>query len=175
MTYHARRIKEKVDGTTLYKPIQADPTVRNRNERDGVSYRDYFLQISGIWLDEANNNLLDGIDRVRDFMYLGKLKFFTSCINLKEEAGDYVWRKDKNGITLDDPVDRKNHLMDALRYLCMALPINLRDCYISRSKEVNNKNNLLERLQPDTNIDDFLRGVDDGIGGAFGLGNFDMN
>ena len=98
MTYHARRIREMVMGHKLYKPIVADPTVRNKNERDGVSYRDYFFNVSGLWLEEGNNAIFDGIERVRDFMYEGKLKIFTSCVNLKHEGENYLWKKDENGI-----------------------------------------------------------------------------
>ena len=172
ITYHGRRVKEKIDGTEMYKPIQADPSVRNKSDRDGVSYQDYFYQTSGVWLAEGNNAILDGIDRVRDFMYMGKLKFFTSCVNMKEEAGDYVWKKDKEGLSQDVPVDRRNHLMDALRYLCMGLPLDLKDCYISKGNLINTKDTLINRLKPDTNIDDLL-GLDEG--GAFGLGAFNMN
>lgn len=175
ITYHARRIKEKIDGTTMYKSIQADPSVRNKSDRDGVSYRDYFYQVSNIWLEEANNSILDGIEKTRDMMYLGKLKFFTSCVNLKEEAGDYVWKKDKDGIIQDNPVDKKNHLMDALRYLCMALPMNLKDCYMTVKKDIKIKDNLLDRIRPDTDIDGLLNGFDDGDGGAYGIGLYDMN
>lgn len=169
VTYHGRRVKEMIDGTEMYKPIQADPSVRNKSDRDGVSYQDYFYQTSGVWLAEGNNSILDGIDRVRDFMYMGKLKVFTSCVNIKEEAGDYVWKKDKDGTTQDNPVDRRNHLMDALRYMCMGLPMDLRDCYISKQKLINTKETILDRIKPDTNIDDLLSMNE---GGAFGLGAF---
>lgn len=173
ITYHGRRVKEKIDGTKLYKPIQADPSVRNKSDRDGVSYQDYFYSTCGVWLDEANNSILDGIDKVRDFMYLGKLKFFPNCVNMKEEAGDYVWKVNKDGTTQDLPVDRRNHLMDALRYLVMCLPFNLKDCYVEKGQmQFNTKDNLLSRLKPDTNIDELL---DDDYGGAFGLNGFNMN
>lgn len=176
ITYHARRIKEKIDGTKMYKAIQADPSVRNKSDRDGVSYQDYFYQVSGVWLAEGNNNILDGIDRTRDFMYMGKLKFFTSCVNLSEEAGNYVWKKDKDGLSQDIPVDRNNHLMDALRYLCMGLPIDLRDCYMQQGGVPNTKDTLITRLRPDTDIDELLN--DSGVsafGGAFGFGTFNMD
>lgn len=173
ITYHARRIKEKIDGFELYKPIQADPSVRNKSDRDGVSYQDYFYKVSGIWLAEGNNSILDGIDKVRDFMYTGKLKFFTSCVNLKEEADNYVWKHDKDGFTQDVPVDRKNHLMDALRYLCMGLPFDLKDCYVAKGTAMSTKDTLISRLRPDTDVEDLFR--EDGKGGAFGVGTFNMN
>ena len=175
ITYHGRRVKEKIDGTRMYKPIIADPSVRNKSDRDGVSYQDYFYQVSGIWLSEGNNNILDGIDRTRDFMYMGKLKFFTNCVNLKEEAGNYVWKKNKDGFTEDIPIDRFNHLMDALRYMCMALPVDLKECYIADSNSEYTKDTLISRLRPDTNIDDLLNYGTSDYGGAFGLNAFNMN
>lgn len=40
----------------------------------------------------------------------------TSCVNMRNELTLYQWRKDKNGNSLRDPVDKNNHLIDALRY-----------------------------------------------------------
>lgn len=173
ITYHARRIKEMTDGVPMYKGIQADPSVRNRNDRDGVSYQQYFYQVSGIWLEEGNNVIMDGIDRVKDFMYMGKLKFFTSCVNMKEEAGNYLWKVNKDGIQEDTPIDRNNHLMDALRYLCMGLPLNFKECYnIGKPINSEGKDTLISRLRPDTDISDI---ISDGEGGVYGLGMYDID
>ena len=54
-------------------------------------------------------------------MYFGKLKFFSSLNNLKFEAINYVY-PDKNINTNDKPVDRHNHLWDAIRYIIARLP-----------------------------------------------------
>lgn len=123
MSYHAIHIKPYIEGFDKYKPIQADPSIRSRNERDGESYQSYFYRISGIWLEPANNAIDIGIEKVRDYMYLGKLKIFSSCDNLKGEAGKYVYMPlDSNHP--DKPVDRFNHLMDCLRYMISPLPSN---------------------------------------------------
>lgn len=169
MTYHARRIKEMVVGLPLYKNIISDPSVRNKNDRDGVSYRDYFYNLSGLWLEEGNNSIFDGIERVRDFMYQGKLKVFTSCTNLKSEAQKYLWKKDKNGISKDEPTEKENHLMDAMRYMIMALPDDLRECTFNK-KENNTKYSILDRLKL-SQSSDF---EDDGEGGVYGMGYYNM-
>ena len=162
-----------VDGYSMYKGIQADPSVRNKSDRDGVSYQQYFYQVSGIWLEEGNNAILDGIDRVRDFMYMGKLKFFASCVNMKEEAGNYVWKVAKDGTQEDIKKKKKNHLMDALRYLCMGLPFDFKDCYkVSKNTLIESKDTFINRLKPDTDISDLL-GINDG--GAYGIGMYSMN
>lgn len=38
------------------------------------------------------------------------------CQNFKNEIQEYHWAEDKYGNTLDRPVDKNNHLLDALRY-----------------------------------------------------------
>lgn len=38
------------------------------------------------------------------------------CQNAKNELQQYKWKEDKSGNVLDEPVDRMNHLIDALRY-----------------------------------------------------------
>lgn len=38
------------------------------------------------------------------------------CQNMRNELQQYQWRQDKNGNSLPVPVDKNNHLIDALRY-----------------------------------------------------------
>ena len=41
----------------------------------------------------------------------------SKCVNHRNEFASYKWKEDrKTGETLDEPVDRDNHLIDALRY-----------------------------------------------------------
>ena len=61
MSYHAKQVKEKLRGLKLFMPIQADPSVRQRSERDGISYADYFVRLSGLWLEPGNNDILYGL------------------------------------------------------------------------------------------------------------------
>lgn len=122
MTYHGQHISEKVNGLQLYMPIQADPSIRNRNERDGDTYQTYFQKISGIYLAPGNNDIDAGIDKVRDYIYLGKIKFFSTLEHTREEAINYIYEEEK-----DKPLDRFNHLMDCLRYSIAPLPQNPND------------------------------------------------
>ena len=171
ITYHARRIREKVMNVPTYKGIIADPSVRNRNDRDGVSYRDYFYNVSGLWLEEGNNSIFDGIERVRDFMYQGKLKVFTSCVNMNQEAQKYQWKKTKDGISKDEPTEKDNHLMDAMRYMVMALPYDLREVDPKKSEDLRTQS-ILDKIKLNSYKEDF---PDDGEGNVFGVGYFDMN
>jgi hypothetical protein len=108
-------------GFTFYHNLQADPTVRQRNDRDGISYADYFFKLSDVILEPARNDIDFGIEKVRDYLHSGKLKVFTTCQNLRKEAQKYVFQERKFNVN-DKPVDKDNHLMDALRYMIVKLP-----------------------------------------------------
>jgi len=59
------------------------------------------------------NSILHGIDLIK------RSNFFIheSSTNLETELLSYVWKTDKNGNNLDEPVDASNHLIDPLRYV----------------------------------------------------------
>jgi phage terminase large subunit len=38
------------------------------------------------------------------------------CINMRNELSQYKWKEDAGGNALKVPVDKNNHLIDALRY-----------------------------------------------------------
>ena len=57
----------------------------------------------------------------------------TKCQNFKNEIQAYQWEKDKYGNSLRRPVDRDNHLMDALRYATETLQIG---AYAGATKRV---------------------------------------
>ena len=123
--FHGDKIKAYVDTYEFLFPIQADPSVQKRNDRDGVSYADYFKKVSnGVRLEPGNNDLLYGIEKVRDYLYNGKLKIFNSCLKLINEASKYTYKDSDNRNTNDKPIDKDNHLMDAMRYMVARLPKN---------------------------------------------------
>jgi len=51
-----------------------------------------------------------------DFIRRHKINIHPSCINFLNEIQQYSYEKDKNGNTLETPIDMNNHLIDALRY-----------------------------------------------------------
>lgn len=70
------------------------------------------LNRSGLWVQEANKSVWDGIQFVK-----GKKLYITkNSINLLKEIKSYKWMKDKNGIVLEKPVKFKDDGMDAGRY-----------------------------------------------------------
>ena len=59
------------------------------------------------------NSILHGIDLIK------RSNFFIheNSTNLETELLNYVWKTDKNGNNLDEPMDSSNHLIDPLRYV----------------------------------------------------------
>jgi len=56
-----------------------------------------------------------GIDLLKD----RKVYYTKQSTNIKEEVRNYIWLQDKNGKSLNKPIDDFNHLMDAIRYVAM--------------------------------------------------------
>ncbi len=90
------------------------------NHQTGKSYQESFLRLSGVFLQHSQLPIQTGIDIVREYMYQGKIKFFSSCTKLKEEASKYTYREATSTRGIDDvPIDKFNHLMDCLRYIAV--------------------------------------------------------
>jgi phage terminase large subunit len=74
---------------------------------------------------ELNNNGVSasGAKKGKDSIHFGiqwlqqrTIVIDKSCINLRNELQQYHWKKDAGGNSLPVPVDKNNHLIDALRY-----------------------------------------------------------
>jgi phage terminase large subunit len=57
---------------------------------------------------EVNNGI--------DFLKSKKIYIFEECVNTIKEIKNYVWKTDKNGNILDEPVKFQDHAMDGMRY-----------------------------------------------------------
>jgi phage terminase large subunit len=66
----------------------------------------------GFNVHNAIKKIQQGIDAVKSV----KLFINDYSENLKEELINYHWKKNKAGQLLDEPVDKFNHLLDAMRY-----------------------------------------------------------
>jgi phage terminase large subunit len=59
------------------------------------------------------DQILAGIDQIKRH----NLFIHRNSLNLQMELNSYVWKSDKNGNNLDEPEDKNNHIIDALRYI----------------------------------------------------------
>ena len=61
------------------------------------------------------NSIITGIDILKRF----KINVTKRSVNLIRELKNYKWKEDAMGKSMNQPVDKFNHAIDALRYVCM--------------------------------------------------------
>ena len=61
------------------------------------------------------DSVVNGIETIKRY----KCFIEESSLNLIKEKNNYKWREDKDGKTLNQPIDAWNHGLDAMRYVCM--------------------------------------------------------
>lgn len=112
-----------------------DPSTQSVRGQKGVSDFDTYLEHlpKDFPLSPANNAVRPGIDRVKSYLKVDekrnkpRIYIFDTCHNLIEEIAQYRWKEqshhlaDKANIK-EEPVKRKDHAVDALRYMIMGLP-----------------------------------------------------
>lgn len=69
-------------------------------------------KVNAVAAEKGKGSINHGIQWLRQ----QKIIVDVNCQNHKNEFTKYKWKEDKNGLVLPVPVDRDNHLMDALRY-----------------------------------------------------------
>ena len=63
-----------------------------------------------------------GPDSIRlgiDIMKRHKLFVLKDSLNAQKEFRNYRWEVDRNGVQLNKPIDHTNHIIDAVRYVCI--------------------------------------------------------
>ena len=85
-------------------------------------------------------------------MYLGRIKFFEDIgDDIKDEFRNYTYSMDKDTHSYTDkPIDRWNHLMDSLRYVCMRLPENTKGMVTYAQPVFNEEGNGAFTYNPST-------------------------
>jgi phage terminase large subunit len=61
---------------------------------------------------KGKDSVMHGIQFIQNY----KIVIHPKCVHFIEEINNYVYDKDREGNTLNKPIDEFNHLMDAMRY-----------------------------------------------------------
>jgi phage terminase large subunit len=61
----------------------------------------------------------DSIKNSIDILKRYKINVTRSSVNLRNELNRYKWRIDRSGKTINEPIDKWNHLIDPLRYVAL--------------------------------------------------------
>lgn len=67
-------------------------------------------------VNDADNEVIDGIHFVRMLLSNGTIKVVRKCTNLISEFQSYVWDKKATEKGIDKPLKENDHALDALRY-----------------------------------------------------------
>lgn len=113
----------------LAYPHQCDPRGRNSDQVSGQSWIEAYRE-RGLFMQPAvdceGNSLAPTILKVQEYANSGKLKFFNTLRKLRDSMSKYRYPKrdvedaDKN--QGEKPMDKYNHLPDALRYMLSLFP-----------------------------------------------------
>lgn len=114
----------------LHLPL-IDPSADKRSKTTGRTYKQQLQLEHGIVTKKAVNNIEDGIQRVKNMMYSGMLVFFNDLKETLREGCEYRYptleERNKNKNLGEKPLDKDNHLMDCLRYICQEVPYDYLD------------------------------------------------
>lgn len=114
----------------LYETGLTNPAIAGKFPVLGISMHDTIIADSaepksiteinnfGYFLEPAQkgpDSVLNSIDIVKRYA----LNVTRDSVNLRKELNTYKWRTDKNGKTINEPVDFMNHLIDPLRYVAL--------------------------------------------------------
>lgn len=75
----------------------------------------------GLYVDKANNDVLDGIRFTASLLTQEKIKFNSVCENTIKEFSAYIWDKKASDKGEDKPIKSNDHAMDAVRYFCYTI------------------------------------------------------
>ena len=122
--YHAKVILDRRYNLRTLPLLDPSAFARNRSEGERMySVADEFSE-NGITCMPAQNDVLGGINRVKEYFQKNELFIFETCRNLIKELETYRW-KDRKRLDLnapEEPVKMNDHAVDALRYFILSRP-----------------------------------------------------
>lgn len=80
------------------------------------------LRQRGIYVCEADNDVLDGIRRMSVLIKRRELLVNERCSGFLDEIGTYIWDEKAAARGEEKPVKQSDHAMDSCRYFCNYLP-----------------------------------------------------
>ncbi|HEX6971995.1 MAG TPA: terminase family protein [Limnochordia bacterium] len=127
VSWHVDRIRE-ISGSGWSGMTVMDPAA---DQRTAAAQKSAMAQYAehGIYAAKARNEVWPGIQRVKEFLRVRddgypRLLVFSTCTNLIRELSEYQWDPHATaaGAPRETPLKVRDHAVDALRYMCMALP-----------------------------------------------------
>lgn len=108
----------------MYTAPLLDPKSGAKRDYNKKTLYDHFLDY-GIYFQPGHVQLDARIFRVNTYLESGRLKIFSTCTDLCEEIQNYKFPErtlSASRVNLDKPIDKDNHSVNPLEWICMALP-----------------------------------------------------
>ena len=108
----------------LYTPPILDPKSGAKRDYNKKTLYDHFLDY-GIAFQPGHVSVDARVFRLNTYIESGKLKIHDCCTGLIEELNNYKFPPRRLGVSnraQDKPVDKNNHGINPLEWICMALP-----------------------------------------------------
>lgn len=115
----------------LYTAPILDPKSGAKRDYNKKSLYDHFLDY-GIAFQPGHVNVAARVFRTNTYFQSGKLRIMDCCAGLIGELNDYKFPHKKltgNTKAQDKPVDKNNHAINPLEWICMALPKDPKDLF----------------------------------------------
>lgn len=151
-------------------PPQCDPRGRNRDQVSGQSWMAAYAE-RGIFFQTARDcegdSLAPTIQKLYSYATNRRLRIFRTCRKTYQSLSKYKYRERNIGDGMNQgekPVDKNNHLPDALRYMLSPFPAfpsdpaSFDDMWrelMIRGKKANSRYNYLSQDEPDDMVVDF--------------------
>lgn len=120
-------------------PIHADPSIFRRQvvaKQEAGTTVARLMSDFNLHLRPAQNDIIPGIAKVNGYLsdrpdtphiVTGEISspmiYFVDDLNfVAEEFGSYYWKRNPQGVHIDEPVDHNDHAMDAVKYMLSRLP-----------------------------------------------------
>ncbi|MDR3551199.1 MAG: terminase large subunit [Candidatus Babeliales bacterium] len=71
------------------------------------------------WYIIAADKGPDSVKNSIDILKRYKINVTRNSVNLRKELGRYIWKKDRSGKSLNEPIKEWDHLIDCLRYIAL--------------------------------------------------------
>ena len=119
------RVAYDISHGQLYTPPIMDPKMFGRRMMTDLETLDHMWAQYGVFYQPGHIKVSDRIWRLNTYFESGRLKIMDNCVNLIREFGDYKFKPQKLNMPVkEEPVDRNNHSIDCLQWICMKLPEN---------------------------------------------------
>ena len=134
------RIQGKLEPFVDFGQILADPSIFKRNTYNGVgkgatSISKMLSEYCDLTMRPGQNDIMNGIAKVGAYLavrdmpnmiannYSGPAIYFASHLTfVADEMGSYFWKQNGQHERIDEPMDRNDHSLDALKYALSYLP-----------------------------------------------------